>query len=410
MADLTLRQCELVCKLFDEEGKPYITVEQVIEVVQKRKCIENYGFIIHDKDTVSVEEAKKNCELQVGALKAPHIHLIMKFNSPQHVKNVAKWFGVEQQFVSKLQNVWEPAVKYLVHRNAPQKYQYSLDEVNANFNVAEIVEAPSGGRKGMADAVIDKIICGEIKEFQRATIDPKIQVNYAVKIDRAFNVYNERCALEQKARATEVIFITGQSQSGKTTFAKHIAEERGLEYFVSSGNNDVLDGYRQEPCLILDEFRPECMTLSNALKLLDNNTACYVNRRYHNVYVNCDLIIITTTLSIEEFFEGLRNRDSEDIVQLKRRCGTLITMEMERIFIQRWNKTTKSYSTPVAYLNPVPEIVKSEEEAEEKNVEEFVNEMIPFLKRANSNKTETEFEKVPENEQLEIPFEQEEQK
>ena len=36
--------------------------------------------------------------------------------------------------------------------------------------------------------------------------------------------------------------------------------------------------------------------------------------------------------------------------------------------------------------------------------------MIPFLKRANSNKTETEFEKVPENEQLEIPFEQEEQK
>ena len=231
-----------------------------------------------------------------------------------------------------------------------------------------------------------------------------------MKIDRAFNVYNERCALEQKARATEVIFITGQSQSGKTTFAKHIAEERGLEYFVSSGNNDVLDGYRQEPCLILDEFRPECMTLSNALKLLDNNTACYVNRRYHNVYVNCDLIIITTTLSIEEFFEGLRNRDSEDIVQLKRRCGTLITMEMTHIFIQRWNKTTKSYSAPVAYLNPVPEIVKSEEEAEEKNVEEFVNEMIPFLKRANSNKTEAEFEKVPENEQLEIPFEQEEQK
>ena len=85
-------------------------------------------------------------------------------------------------------------------------------------------------------------------------------------------------------------------------------------------------------------------------------------------------------------------------------------MEMTHIFIQRWNKTTKSYSAPVAYLKPVPEIVKSEEEAEEKNVEEFVNEMIPFLKRANSNKTEAEFEKVPENEQLEIPFEQEEQK
>ena len=48
MADLTLRQCELVCKLVNEEGKPYITVEQVVEVVQKRKCIEKYGFIIHD--------------------------------------------------------------------------------------------------------------------------------------------------------------------------------------------------------------------------------------------------------------------------------------------------------------------------------------------------------------------------
>ena len=41
MADLTLRQCELVCKLVNEEGKPYITVEQVVEVVQKRKCIES---------------------------------------------------------------------------------------------------------------------------------------------------------------------------------------------------------------------------------------------------------------------------------------------------------------------------------------------------------------------------------
>lgn len=96
----------------------------------------------------------------------------------------------------------------------------------------------------MAEDVINKIICGEIREFQRATIDPKILVDFTVKIDRAFNVYNERCALEQKTRATDVIFITGQSQSGKTTFAKHIAEERGLEYFVSSGNNDVLDGYR----------------------------------------------------------------------------------------------------------------------------------------------------------------------
>lgn len=406
MADLTLRQCELVCKLLNGEGKPYITAEQVIEVVQMRKCIEKYGFIIHDKDTVLVEEAKKNSELQAGVLKDPHIHLVMKFNSPQHVKNVAKWFGVEQQFVSRLQNGWEAAVKYLVHLNAPQKYQYSIDEVTANFNVAQIVETPTGGRRSMAEDVINKIICGEIREFQRATIDPKILVDFTVKIDRAFNVYNERCALEQKARATEVIFITGQSQSGKTTFAKHIAEERGLEYFVSSGNNDVLDGYRQEPCLILDEFRPECMTLSNALKLLDNNTACYVNRRYHNVYVNCDLIIVTTTLSIEEFFEGLRNRDSEDIVQLKRRCGTLITMEMTHIFIQRWNKTTKSYSEPVAYLNPVPEIVKGEGEEEEQSVEQFVNEMIPFLKRANPNKTEAEFETVSECEQLEIPFEQ----
>ncbi len=43
-------------------------------------------------------------------------------------------------------------------------------------------------------------------------------------------------------RHTTVYYICGKSGSGKTTLAKRIADSRKLDYFISSGSNDVMDG------------------------------------------------------------------------------------------------------------------------------------------------------------------------
>ena len=78
----------------------------------------------------------------------------------------------------------------------------------------------------------------------------------------------------------ECIYITGSSGSGKTTLARKIAESHGLAYFISSGSNDIMDGYGQEPCLIVDDIRPSVLGLSDLLKMLDPHTACSVGSRY----------------------------------------------------------------------------------------------------------------------------------
>ena len=58
-------------------------------------------------------------------------------------------------------------------------------------------------------------------------------------------------------RHMDVIYIYGTSGTGKTTFAKHIAQQRNLTTFISGSGNDFLDGYTQEECIILDDFRGE---------------------------------------------------------------------------------------------------------------------------------------------------------
>ncbi|MGM8317295.1 AAA family ATPase, partial [Clostridium perfringens] len=80
----------------------------------------------------------------------------------------------------------------------------------------------------------------------------------------------------------ECYFVTGKSGTGKTTYAKQLAKEKGYSVYISSGSNDVLDSYQGQDCIILDDLRPSCMGLSDLLKMLDNNTSSTVKSRYKN--------------------------------------------------------------------------------------------------------------------------------
>ena len=72
-----------------------------------------------------------------------------------------------------------------------------------------------------------------------------------------------------KDRSLEVLYISGDSGSGKTTFAKYLAEKKHYDPFVSGSGDDILDGYDKEECIILDDFRAGTMKFSELLKFLD---------------------------------------------------------------------------------------------------------------------------------------------
>lgn len=378
MKNVTLRRCEIVSNLQDQDGNYLFDLEHMAEVLDERACIKDWSYIIHDKCTYSKEEEKQNPDHKAGTLKAAHVHLIMRFNQPQHLENIAKWFGVAENFVSKIHGKWESAVKYQIHKNAPDKYQYPIEEVTANFDVRSIIEKEN--EKQMLDSVIGKILNGDIREYNKTIeIDQKFLVRYSRSINEAFKVRSEHLQATVKERNMECIFITGGSSMGKTTLAKQIAHEKNLACFVSSGSNDIMDGYKQEPCFIADDIRPSSLGLSDLLKMLEPHTASSVKSRYYNKYLNCELIILTTVLDIDTFYKNVFSENDEPIIQLKRRCRTYIQMSRDSILVSLWDDKALKYTAPVAYKNTVLAKYIPEKNKTKEDVKKHVHDLMPFL-------------------------------
>ena len=180
---------------------------------------------------------------------------------------------------------------------------------------------------------------------------------YSKSIENAFK-YREDILLSNTNRDMKCIFIKGDSGFGKTSFAKVWCKKQGLDFFVSSGSNDPLDGYKGQPAIILDDLRPSTYNLSDLLKLLDNNTATSVKSRYRNKVLETEYIIITTVLDIDTFFKKVFSEEKETIVQLKRRCGYYMEVAKDEIVIYNYDNDKRDYQHNCVIKNPIPEYIK----------------------------------------------------
>lgn len=379
----TVRRIEIVSRLKDNEGNILFDMDKLPGVLkEKEKIIRDYCYIIHDKDVYeeTTEKHKK------GDLKPAHVHLLLRFKDDQiqRVKYIARWFGIAENFLSTIKGDWNSACLYQIHFNAEDKFQYDVSEVTANFDYKALVEEAQRQKAEMnapaIDIIVSKILSGDIREYRKTLdIDGRTLVKYSQKIENAFRYYAERQQVTRKERQTEVIFITGDAGVGKSTLAKRIAENKGLDYFVSSGSNDILDSYSQQPCLILDDIRPSSLGLSDLLKMLDPHVASTVKSRYKNKYVNCELVILTTVLSIDTFYKNVFQENDEPVTQLKRRCQTYIKMWEDSIEISVWDKKRMRYTNPVYYKNNILEEYVSKDTVTEKDIKKHIEELIPFL-------------------------------
>lgn len=380
---VSVRRIEIVSRLKDDNGNVLFDMDKLPGVLkEKEKIIRDYCYIIHDKD-VYEETTEKH---QEGDLKPAHIHLLLRFkeDQPQKIKYIAKWFGLAENFLSTIKGDWNSACLYQIHFNAEDKYPYDASEVTANFDYPALIEEAKRVKAEMnapaIDIIISKILSGDIKEYRKTLdIDGRTLVKYSQKIENAFKYYAERQQVTQKERCTEIVFITGKPGCGKTTLARKIAENKGLEYFISSGSNDILDSYSQQPCLILDDIRPSSLGLSDLLKMLDPHVASSVKSRYRNKHLSCKLIVLTTVLSIDTFYKNVFQENDEPVTQLKRRCQTYIKMWEDSIEISVWDKKRRRYTSPVYYKNNVIEKFVPKDTVTEKDVKKHIEELIPFL-------------------------------
>lgn len=84
---------------------------------------EKYAMILHDKDT--------NDD---GTIKKPHVHVVVRYGGKRlvtSVKNEYAKYGMEKRFVDTCNE--RAMLRYLIHLDDPDKYQYNKSEVDTNM-------------------------------------------------------------------------------------------------------------------------------------------------------------------------------------------------------------------------------------------------------------------------------------
>lgn len=371
----------------------YLTLED-LEKGLDHNAVKDYAYILHDKD--------ENAD---GTKKAAHWHICLRFKDSVPTESICNWFGITENYINKIRGRFADALAYLTHKNAPDKYQYLDEEVKSNFDFAKEVASRNNraAEKERREEIVNLITAGIIREYNYTDyISPQEYDRFRKSIDNAFNYRKDK--LEGSDRDMKVIYIYGESESGKTTYAKELAIQNDYSYYISSGSNDLLDGYKGQDCLILDELRPNFIDLSDLLKLLDNHTQSTIKSRYKNKMLECKLVIITTSMNIERFFKSLLGYGDEDIKQLKRRCEIYVKMTPLTMTTYVYQPEQGKYMYVSTYDNPMASrYVKKDRTLDE--AKEYVDNLLMFPDRS-TKETQLKAEGfLPSDEATNLTFE-----
>lgn len=420
-------------KLFEVAcDEPFLNEEKIINGLKMlldeneetgNRPLRDYLYILHDKDVYSkerIEELQKKFpneerykKLKVGDKRPAHWHVYLRFNYGVSFEFVAKAFDVNVFCVEKVISRFANCLNYATHNTEEakkeHKYLYDDSECKSNFawKTERDIAIQEEHRKNRKNEIRELIVNGTIRKFNYTEYITAEEMDiYQKTIDNAFKYRLDKIRKEQN-RNMECIFITGDAGTYKTTYAKKYAEKLGYSYYISSGSNDVLDGYGGQDCLILDDLRPSCMGLNDLLKMIDNNTSSSVKSRYYNKVLECKLVIITTVLSLEDFFKNVFTEQKEPIKQLQRRCKTKIRMDNEYIYMSFYDEQKEKYTSEFKTRNTFSNLYQkgtynSDEEIKNRMKDFLINDMEII-----EDKADNEIVDVSSKENIEVQFKEE---
>lgn len=304
------RKCEIVIN--DDYKK--LTRAEIREICESINA--EYAFIFHNRDI--------NAD---GTPKTPHWHINIRLKDARDFKTFANYFGVTENNVNKIKS-YARSLQYLIHKNAPDKYQYDLSEVTANFDILAINAKLTN--KQRKEQIINDIESGNIKMYNLFNHITAIEYNqYKNAINNAFEFLQKKALLTNKQ--ITVIYLWGATGTGKTTYAQNYAIQQGKAYYKSSSSNDPLQDYLGQEVLILDDLRGDSFTFSDFLKVIDPyNNQSSIKSRYHNKVFLGDTIIITSSQPPSALY--INKQDC--ITQLYRRFSLML--EFTPALIKEW--------------------------------------------------------------------------
>lgn len=323
----------------------YYDVQEIAVIESRIKWLSNvkdYCIIIHDKDL-----------LESGELKDKHFHAVITFTNPTKISVVARALWVEPQYVNKIKTTTTSAKLYLVHKNDDTKYQYPPENVVASFDYVSFAEWYRPKTKKVD--IANQIVSWDIKMYNlHKHITADDYANNKWYYDRVFE-YRQNLLAANNYREMECIYICGPSGCGKTTFAKMAAKSKDYACYISSWGKNLLDDYKGQECIILDDYRDNIKGLyfSDFLKLTDNNTDSLVGCRFSNKSIaECKLLIITSVVPIDMFYYWATSW-VEDKKQIYRRIWHYFVMDTERISEFIFNNDKWIYEFSTSMVNPI---------------------------------------------------------
>ena len=374
-------------ELIDEIGDTVLTYdEQYIKAFFNKydNDVIEYAYILHEND---VNEK--------GEVEQAHYHICMrktnktnfKFDMLKHAFPVGK---IEQG------RTWEYMLQYLLHKNAPEKTPHSVDEIVTNIDGGTLdlyLKGTTSVKKRSAlernfDKLQDDILEYKIFQYQfreqLATnkMFRKLMAEFDTKIEKSFVAQKVGWYEKYKhTRSLEVIFIEGGGGCGKTALAIAYCQQRKWSYYIASDENDPMQDYASQDCLILDELRDDTFSYSSFMRILNTYTGTTVKSRYHNKAFTGEAIIIPSYLPLSEYYKPDVKKKKKyvadesfygdnSLVQLHRRIKTLVRAEKDLFYVYD-HKKDGSNILREKIPNPAY-LIKPEEDKSRVSTEDFV--------------------------------------
>lgn len=337
------KACEVI--LYPADGW---TKDKIVAEIVKRGSVELYAIILHDSDYEPD-----------GTPKDPHYHVYLSFgNTKWFFSDIADWFGTDinkvEHIKAKGRNARYHYLLYQLHAKQPEKHQYEVSDITANFDVAGYIKAHDQNVR--LSEILDLIADGTITRSNYPNyMDIHTYSRNKTKLERAWEYRDlQQSQKSYGERIITVIWIAGKSRTGKTTLVKIIAKQDGEALYITEEGAHPFDGYVSQRLVLIDELRPnDPYTFTQLLQLLDNHTARAIGARYHNKIPNFDTVFVTSIHSPAEFFR-LCKANSEDAVQLYRRITEYWDVAENTITIHRYNFDNKRFEVETIRPNPVP--------------------------------------------------------
>lgn len=88
-----------------------------------------YAYIKHDKD----------CDKETGEIVPVHYHYYIEYEGPRSITTISNYLDIPDYMVQIVHDK-VGILRYLTHIDNPEKAQYSLDDINCNFDIEYVIK------------------------------------------------------------------------------------------------------------------------------------------------------------------------------------------------------------------------------------------------------------------------------